>query len=162
MSKITKVLCTGKTRTSGVDTAIISGNHEGRVNIRLSVPGSPTAPEYAYDAVEPHPTAEQLFAGAWSACYIAALGVAAKAKRVTLPLETAVEIEVDLGMSGSAYLIQARLNLSAPGLDHDVALDLVHAADALCPYSKATRGNIDVVLDAVTRESGAMLSAGAA
>jgi len=150
MSKITQVLVTGKTRTTGADSAIFSGNHEGKLNIALTSPGNPAAREHKFDAIEAHPTAEQLFAGAWSACYSAAVGIVAKQMKVTLPANTAVEIEVDLGLGGSDYFIQARLNLIVPGIAHDVATAIAHGADAMCPYSKATKGNIDVALNVVT------------
>lgn len=150
MSKIQKVLLTGKTRTTSADGRVIAGDHEGNLNIELSVPGNSTARVFAFDAVAPHPTAEQLFAGAWSACYMGAVGLVAKEKNITLPANTAVDIEVDLGLGGSAYLLQARLSLVVPGLDHALATEIAHAADAICPYSKAIRGNIDVALDVVT------------
>jgi Ohr subfamily peroxiredoxin len=150
MSKIQKVLLTGKTRTTSADGRVIAGDHEGKLHINLSVPGNSAAPAYSFQAVAPHPTAEQLFAGAWSACYIAAVGLVAKEKKVTLPANTAVDIEVDLGLGGAAYLLQARLSLIVPGLDHALATEIAHAADAICPYSKATRGNIDVALNVVT------------
>lgn len=150
MSKIQKVLLTGKTHTTPADGRIIAGDHEGTVNINLAVPGNSAAPAYAFDAVAPHPTAEQLFAGAWSACYIAAVGLIAKEKKVTLPGDTAVEIEVDLGIGRGDYYIQARINLVVPGLDHALATEIAHAADAICPYSKATRGNVDVALNVTT------------
>jgi len=150
MSKITQVLVTGKTRTTGADAAIFSGNHEGNLNINLTSPGNPAAREHAFEAIQAHPTAEQLFAGAWSACYSAAVGIVAKQMKVTLPANTAVEIEVDLGLGGSEYFIQARLNLIVPGIAHDVATAIAHGADAMCPYSKATKGNIDVALNVVT------------
>jgi Ohr subfamily peroxiredoxin len=150
MSKIQKVLVTGKTRTTGFDAEVISGNHEGKLNINLSVPGNSAARTYLFEAIEAHPTAEQLFAGAWSACYIAAVGIVAKQKNVTLPAATSVEIEVDLGLGGNEYLLQARINLNVPGLDQEVATAIAHCADAMCPYSKATRGNIDVALNAIT------------
>lgn len=150
MSKITNVLTTGKTRTTGTDAAVFAGNHEGKLNIHLTAPGNPAIREHRFEAIEAHPTAEQLFAGAWSACYSAAVGLAAKQLKVTLPPDTAVEIEVDLGTGGSEYFIQARLNLIVPGLDREVATAVAHAADAMCPYSKATKGNIDVALNVVT------------
>jgi osmotically inducible protein OsmC len=150
MSKIQKVLLTGKTRTTSADGRVIAGDHEGNLNIALSVPGNPAAPAYTFDAVAPHPTAEQLFAGAWSSCYIAAVGVVAKEKKVTLPADTAVEIEVDLGLGGGDYYLQGRINLVLPGLDHELATQIAHAADAICPYSKATRGNIAVALRVTT------------
>jgi osmotically inducible protein OsmC len=150
MSNIKKVLMTGKTHTTSPDGRVLAGDHEGTLDINLTVPGNSAAPAYAFATVAPHPTAEQLFAGAWSACYIAAVGITAKEKHVTLPASTAVEIEVDLGLGGGDYHLQARLNLIVPGLDHAVASEIAHAADAICPYSKATRGNIDVVLSVTT------------
>lgn len=150
MNKIQKVLVTGKTHTTGSDARVLAGDHTGNVNIELTSPGNSAARSHTFEAIAPHPTAEQLFAGAWSACYTAAVGIAAKEKNVALPADTAVEIEVDLGLGGGEYFIQARLTLIAPGLAHDVATAIAHAADQLCPYSKATRGNIDVVLSVVT------------
>jgi lipoyl-dependent peroxiredoxin len=150
MSKFAKVLVTGKTHTTSSDAAVISGNHEGNVNINLSSPGNRAARKHEFVAIPPHPTAEQLFAGAWSACYIAAVGIVAKEKNVALPADTAVDIEVDLAQAGNEYLLQARLTLNAPGIAHDVATEIAHAADAICPYSKATRGNIDVALNVIT------------
>ena len=146
MSKIAKVLTTGKTRT----TPAQAGNAHGNLNINLSAPGNAAARSHAFENIGPHPTAEQLFAGAWSACYTAALGLAAAEMKVALPAGTAVEIEVDLGQTGPEYYIQGRLTLIVPGLAQDLAAELAHAADRICPYSKATRGNIDVVLSVVT------------
>jgi Ohr subfamily peroxiredoxin len=150
MSKITKVLATGKTRTTGADSAIFSGNHEGKLNINLSSSGTGGLGEQKFAAIEAHPSAEQLFAGAWSACYSAAVGIAAKEMKVVLPATTAVEVEIDLGLGGNEYFIQARLNLVAPGIAPEVATAIAHAADRMCPYSKATRGNIDVIMNVVT------------
>jgi Ohr subfamily peroxiredoxin len=150
MSKIQKVLATGKTHTTASDAAIFSGRHEGNLNIHLSAPGNGGVGEHVFAAVQAHPTAEQLFAGAWSACYSAAVGLVAQQMKVTLPADTAVEIEVDLGQAGSEYLLQARINLIAPGIDQEVATAIAHGADQMCPYSKATRGNIDVTLNVTT------------
>jgi lipoyl-dependent peroxiredoxin len=87
---------------------------------------------------------EQLFAAGWSACFIGAMGLAAKEKKVALPAGTAVDAEVDLGTGNGGYFLQARLNVSLPDLPRDVAQALVDAAHQTCPYSKMTRGNIDV------------------
>ncbi|MCY1410226.1 Organic hydroperoxide resistance protein OhrA [compost metagenome] len=103
-----------------------------------------------FSAIQPHPTAEQLFAGAWSACFTAALGLAAKGLNVTLPADASVDIEVDLGLTGQAYFLQARIFTRLPGIAHEVATAIVHAADQMCPYSKATRGNIDVALNVLS------------
>ncbi|WP_375741315.1 Ohr family peroxiredoxin [Pseudomonas boanensis] len=149
MSKIEKVLASGKTHTTRNSAGNTSRGHNGNLDIELSSPGS-TTPAHVFTAVQPHPKAEQLFAGAWSACYIAAVGLAAQQMKVTLPTNTAVDIEVDLGQTGAAYFLQARLTLSVPGLSHEVATELAHNADAICPYSKATRGNIDVAINVLT------------
>ena len=149
MSKIEKVLASGKTHTTHNSAGNTSRGHNGNLDIVLSSPGSDT-PAHVLTAVQPHPKAEQLFAGAWSACYIAAVGLAAQQMKVTLPTDTAVDIEVDLGQTGAAYFLQARLTLRVPGLDQGVATELAHNADAICPYSKATRGNIDVDINVFT------------
>ncbi|MNP02671.1 Organic hydroperoxide resistance protein OhrB [compost metagenome] len=78
------------------------------------------------------------------------MGLAAQQAKVTLPADTAVDIEVDLGQTGAAYFLQARLTLRVPGLSQEVATELAHNADAICPYSKATRGNIDVAINVQT------------
>ncbi|MBZ9785490.1 Ohr family peroxiredoxin [Pseudomonas sp. REP124] len=149
MSKIEKVLASGKTHTTRSGTGNTSRGHNGSLDIELSSPGSST-PAHVFTGVQPHPKAEQLFAGAWSACYIAAVGLAAQQAKVTLPADTAVDIEVDLGQTGAEYFLQARLTLRVPGLTHEVATELAHTADAICPYSKATRGNIDVAINVIT------------
>jgi Ohr subfamily peroxiredoxin len=146
MSKIEKVLATGKTHTT---LSSASRGHNGNLDIELSSPGS-SAPAHVFTGVQPHPKAEQLFAGAWSACYTAAVGLVAAERNIALPADMAVDIEVDLGQTGAAYFLQARLTLRVPGLQHDVATELAHIADSICPYSKATRGNIDVAIGVQT------------
>ncbi|WGS40147.1 organic hydroperoxide resistance protein [Burkholderia sp. JSH-S8] len=139
MSKIEKVLYTGKTRTSsgGRDGAVRSS--DGRLDLQLSSPGS------AGTGTNP----EQLFAAGWSACFIGAMQLAARASKIALPADLAVDAEVDLGTGGNEYFLQARLNVSLPGLERDVAQRIVDAAHQTCPYSKATRGNIDVTINIV-------------
>ena len=138
MARIDTVLLTGKTHTS-------ASGHGSRVNLDLTAPGNARAPKYQFADVEAHPTAEQLFAGAWSACFLGAIELAAKARNVTLPADRSVDIEVDLGKSGDAFFLQARFVVSLPGLSPDLAEGLVEAAHGICPYSKAVHGNIDVV-----------------
>ena len=149
MSKIEKVLATGKTHTTLSSSGNTSRGHNGNLDIELSTTGS-AKPAHVFAATQPHPTAEQLFAGAWSACYIAALGLAAKALKVTIPADVSVDIEIDLGQTGNAYFLQAGFNVNLPGLPYEVACAVAHAADQICPYSKATRGNIDVYLNVQT------------
>ena len=138
MTTIDKVLYTAKTHTTGGRDGA-SRSFDGRLDVHLSSSGT------AGGGTNP----EQLFAAGWSACFIGAMGVAAAKMKVTLPADRAVDAEVDLGMTDGGYLLRARLNVSLPGLDREVAQALVDAAHQICPYSKATRGNIDVVINLV-------------
>jgi len=138
INEIDTVLYTGKTHTTGGRDGE-SKSSDGRLDIKLSPPGSSGA------GTNP----EQLLAAGWSACFIGAIGKAAAALKVTLPSGVAVDAEVDLGKTDNAFFLQARLNVSLPGLDPVVARALVDAAHQTCPYSKATRGNIDVTLNMV-------------
>ncbi|CAB3800603.1 MULTISPECIES: organic hydroperoxide resistance protein [Paraburkholderia] len=138
MTRIEKVLYTANTHTTGGRDGA-SRSNDGRLDVKLSPPGSSAA------GTNP----EQMLAAGWSACFIGAMGLAAKQLKVALPADTAVDAEVDLGMNGDAYLLQARLNVSLPGLDREVAQELANRAHQTCPYSKATRGNIDVVITVV-------------
>ncbi|CDN57225.1 Organic hydroperoxide resistance protein (plasmid) [Neorhizobium galegae bv. officinalis bv. officinalis str. HAMBI 1141] len=135
MTTIDKVLYTGKTHTTGGRDGF-SRSDDAQLDVKLSPPGSPHA------GTNP----EQLFAAGWSACFIGAMGIAAGKRKIKLPTETAVDAEVDLGTTEGAYFLQARLNISLPGIDPDLARALVEEAHQTCPYSKATRGNINVEL----------------
>jgi len=137
-TQIEKVLYTAKTHaTGGRDGAAQSS--DGRLDLKLSSPGGPGA------GTNP----EQLFAAGWSACFIGAMGVVAGQLKVALPADLAVDAEVDLGSGGGGYSLQARLNVSLPGLDPEAARAVVDAAHEVCPYSKATRGNIPVEINLV-------------
>jgi Ohr subfamily peroxiredoxin len=98
---------------------------------------------------EPHPAAEQLFAAAWSACFIGAIGLAAAQKKIALPATPEIDATIDLLHADSGFFLRARLNVSVPGVDREVARALVDAAHGICPYSKAISGNIDVELNVV-------------
>jgi Ohr subfamily peroxiredoxin len=133
MARIDNVLYTGKTQTTGGREGAARSS-DGRLDIQLSPPGS------SGKGTNP----EQLFAAGWSACFIGAMGLAARDLKVALPADTSVNAEVDLGTGEGGYFLQARLNVSLPGVTADVARKIVDAAHQTCPYSKATRGNIDV------------------
>jgi Ohr subfamily peroxiredoxin len=139
MSSNQQILYTGKTHTTGGRSGA-SRSSDGRLDIKLSPPGSTGA------GTNP----EQLFAAGWSACFIGAIGRAAAKAKVALPADISVDTEVDLTQTGDAFQLQARLNVSLPGLSREVGEALVRAAHEICPYSKATRGNIDVTLNVVT------------
>jgi len=138
MMTIEKVLYIAKTHTTGGRDGA-SRTSDGRLDVKLSSPGT------AGNGTNP----EQLFAAGWSACFMSAIGVAAAQKKISLPANRAIDAEVDLGTTDGAYLLRARLNVSLPGLDREVAQSLVNAAHQICPYSKATRGNIDVAINLV-------------
>jgi Ohr subfamily peroxiredoxin len=70
-------------------------------------------------------------------------------KKVILPADAAIDAEVDLCSGGDGYSLRARLNVSLPGVEHEVAQELVDAAHQICPYSKATRGNLEVEINLV-------------
>ncbi len=89
---------------------------------------------------------EQLFAAAWSARFIDAMRLAATRLEVTLPAGLVVDAEVDLCTADDASFLRARFLIRMPGLERDVADTLVDLARQVCPYTKATRGNIDVAV----------------
>ncbi|WP_297351071.1 organic hydroperoxide resistance protein [Paraburkholderia sp.] len=138
MTQLKNVLYTGKTHTTGGRDGA-SRSSDGRLDVKLSVPGS--------SGTGTNP--EQLFAAGWSACFIGAMRRAAANMKIALPADTAVDAEVDLCATDDAYSLQARLNVSLQGVEHEVAEALANAAHQICPYSKATRGNIDVVINVV-------------
>jgi osmotically inducible protein OsmC len=133
-----KVLYTARTHTTGGREGA-SRSSDGRLDVKLSSPGAP--------GIGTNP--EQLFAAGWSACFEGAMGLAARKMKDTLPPETAIDAEVDLNLADGAYFLRARLNVSVPGVDRDVAQAIVDAAHQTCPYSKAVRGNIDVTINLV-------------
>ena len=133
-----KTLYTARTHTTGGRDGAARSS-DGRLEITLSSPGS--------TGTGTNP--EQLFAAGWSACFIGAMGVVAGQQKVALPKDTAVDAEVDLAADDSGYFVRARLKVSLPGVDRDVARSIVEHAHQVCPYSKATRGNIDVEIDLV-------------
>jgi osmotically inducible protein OsmC len=138
MTQLEKVLYTAKTHTTGGRDGA-SRTSDGRLDVKLSSPGA------AGGGTNP----EQLFAAGWSACFMSAMGLAAAQRKVSLPADRAVDAEVDLGTNGGGYVLRARLNVSLPGVPREVAEALVDAAHQICPYSKATRGNIDVAINLV-------------
>ncbi|HYP72173.1 MAG TPA: organic hydroperoxide resistance protein [Variovorax sp.] len=139
MSQALKVLYTAHQNTQGGRDGGTSRSSDDRLNISFSTPGS--------SGVGTNP--EQLLAAGWSACFIGAMARAASKMKVALPAETAVNAEIDLCLTGDAFFLQARLNVSLPGLEPGVARAVADGAHQICPYSKATRGNIDVTINVV-------------
>jgi Ohr subfamily peroxiredoxin len=95
----------------------------------------------------PHPAAEQLFAAAWSACFIGALELAASQRKIKLPASPELDTTIDLLMENNAFFLKARLDVAVPGVDIETAQELAEAAHAICPYSKAVNGNIEIEIN---------------
>jgi len=89
---------------------------------------------------------EQLFASGYSACFLGALKHVAGSQKISLPADTTITAGVGIGPIPTGFSIKVDLTVSIPGMDHDAATKLVEAAHVVCPYSNATRGNIDVTL----------------
>lgn len=139
MTQPVKVLYTAKAHTTGGREGGASRTSDGRLDVKLTVPGAPG------NGTNP----EQLFAVGWSACFLSAVKVVAGKMKVKLPADVAIDPEVDLCMGDDGYSLRARLNVSLPGLDREVAQSLLDAAHQTCPYSKATKGNIEVAINLI-------------
>ena len=135
--QLKKVIYTAKVLTTGGRNGGASKSNDGRLDIKHSTPGAPGT------GTNP----EQLFAAGWSACFEGAMGIAARKMKIGLPADMAIEAEVDLCLTDGAFFLQARLNISLPGLERVVAQALADAAHQTCPYSKAIRGNVDVEIN---------------
>lgn len=123
-----KTLFTGRTHSkSGQDGFAKSA--DGFVDLKMS---------------QPHPAAENLFAAAWSACYMGAIELAAMQRKIKLAGSPEVDAEIDLNRAGDSFFLQARLNVTIPGVDRSVAEELAEMAHGICPYSKALHGNVEV------------------
>ncbi len=139
MTQSAKLLYTAKAHTTGGREGGASRTSDGRLDVKLSVPGGPG------NGTNP----EQLFAVGWSACFLSAIKLVASKMKVKLPPDVAVDPEVDLCTGNNGYLLQARLNLNLPGLERQVAQAILDGAHQTCPYSKAPRGNINVAINLV-------------
>jgi lipoyl-dependent peroxiredoxin len=139
MTQPAKLLYTAKAHTTGGREGGASRTSDGRLDVKLSVPGGPG------NGTNP----EQLFAVGWSACFLSAVKHVASKMKVKLPPDVAIDPEVDLLLGGDGYFLKARLNVSLPGLERQVAQSILDGAEQTCPYSKATRGNIDVAINLV-------------
>lgn len=138
MSQVTKVLYTARARTTGGREGR-SRTDDGILDVALATPGSGKA------GTNP----EQLFASGWSACFESAIAEVARRRGVALAEPVSIDAEVDLRNGADGYTIAARLNVAIPGVDRKVAEEIIEAADQICPYSKATRGNIEAVISLV-------------
>jgi lipoyl-dependent peroxiredoxin len=134
MTQPEKVVYTAKVHTTGGRENGASRSSDGSLDIRLSTPGS------ARIGTNP----EQLFAAGWSAGFERAITQAARKRRISLSADLSIDAEVDLSLIDGGYFVRARLEVSLPGIDHEVAQALVEEAQQICPYSKSNRDNINV------------------
>jgi Ohr subfamily peroxiredoxin len=134
-----KVLYTAKAHTTGGREGGASRTSDGRLDVKFSLPGGPG------NGTNP----EQLFAVGWSGCFLSAMKLVAAKMKVRLPAEVAVDPEVDLFTGNDGYFLKARLSVSLPGVDRQVAQSILDGAHQTCPYSKATRGNIEVQINLI-------------
>jgi len=137
-----KVLYTAQsTATGGRDGRAVSS--DGVLNVQL------TTPKELGGAGGVGTNPEQLFAAGYSACFIGAMRFVAGKAKVVLPADTSITGHVGIGPIPAGFAIKVQLDIKVPGLPKDQVQKLVEAAHQVCPYSNATRGNIEVALDVV-------------
>ena len=132
-----KLLYTAKAHTTGGREGGSSRTSDGRVEVKFSTPGGPG------NGTNP----EQLFAVGWSGCFLSAVKLVAAKMKVRFSADPTIDAEVDLCADDNGYFLQARLNATLPGVDREVAQAVLDGAHQICPYSKATRGNIKVAIN---------------
>lgn len=138
MTTLEKVLYTAKAHTTGGRDGK-SKTDDGRLEVTLSSPGT------AGTGTNP----EQLFAAGYAACFIGAMKAVGGMKKISVPDDVSIDSSVDLGKIPAGYGIAVRLDVTLPGMDRTAAQALIDAAHQVCPYSNATRGNIDVTITLV-------------
>ena len=137
-TKLDKVLYTAHAHTTGGRDGA-SASDDGLLNVNLS---PPKAMGGAGTGTNP----EQLFAAGYSACFMGAMKHVAGMKKITVPADASIDASIDIGPIPAGFGIAAKLVINLPGMDRAVAQDLIDTAHGVCPYSNATRGNIDVEL----------------
>jgi Ohr subfamily peroxiredoxin len=137
-----KVLYTATATATGGRTGSAKSD-DGKLNVSLSTPRELGGA--GGDGTNP----EQMFAAGYSACFIGAMGAVAAAQKFKLPADVSITAEVGIGPIPQGFGIQVAMAISLPGMERAAAEALVAAAHQVCPYSNATRGNIDVTLTVV-------------
>jgi len=137
--KLEKVLYTAHATSTGGREGT-SKSSDGVLELKLTTPKELGG----NGAVGTNP--EQLFAAGYSACFIGAMKFVAAAQKIALPADTSIKADVGIGPIPAGFGIQVALTVTVPGMDRATAEKIVHAAHGVCPYSNATRGNIDVTL----------------
>lgn len=133
-----KVIYTAQTHTTGGREGAARSS-DGQLDVIMSRPGSS----------QPGTNPEQLFAAGWSACFLGAIGKAASDRKVAVPAGSSVDAQVDLALDDGGFSLVARLDVTLPGIEREVGELLIAEAHLICPYSKATRGNIEVAINLI-------------
>jgi lipoyl-dependent peroxiredoxin len=142
MASPEKVLYTAhSTATGGRDGRAVSS--DGVLNVQL------TTPKELGGAGGVGTNPEQLFAAGYSACFIGAMKFVAGKQKIALPADTSITGNVGIGPIPTGFALKVQLDIRVPGLPKEQAQKIVEAAHQVCPYSNATRGNIDVTLNVV-------------
>ncbi len=139
MNKTMHLIYTALTETTGGRENGVARSSDGMLDIRLSGPGS--------DRIGTNP--EQLMAAAWSASFASSVVKVARETGVSLSSHVKIHTEVDLSSNDDGSVLGVRLFIQLPGLDRTVAVEVVDKAHRICPFSKATRGNVKVALEVV-------------
>jgi len=129
-------LYTARVNTIGNRARGLVRSSDGLLDVRLATPGT--------EQIGTNP--EQLLAAGWSACFASSIAMAAQKRGLTLPVQPKVEAEVVLQLADDGHFLSVRLNVGLDGLDRRIAKVLVDEAHRICPFSKATLGNIDVAI----------------
>ena len=140
--KLDKVLYTAHATSTGGREGT-SKSSDGVLDLKLTTPKEMGGS----GAVGTNP--EQLFAAGYSACFIGAMKYVAMTQKIALPADTSINADVGIGPIPAGFGIQVAMNISIPGMDKAEAEKLVQAAHQVCPYSNATRGNIEVTLKVI-------------
>jgi osmotically inducible protein OsmC len=138
-TKLDKVLYTAHATSTGGREGT-SKSSDGVLDLKL------TTPKELGGAGNVGTNPEQLFAAGYSACFIGAMKFVAGQQKVTLPAETSIKADVGIGPIPAGFGIQVALTVTVPGMERANAEKIVEAAHQVCPYSNATRGNIEVTL----------------
>lgn len=142
MDKLKEVVYTAKVTTKGGRTGE-SSSDDGRLKVSLSTPKAMGGD----DGQGTNP--EQLFAAGYSACFMGAMKAVSDKLDVKVPKDAKIDAAVSFGPIEQGFGIAVKMDISLPGLDRDDAEKLVETAHKVCPYSNATRGNVDVKLNVV-------------
>lgn len=142
MSQPEKILYTAHTTSTGGRNGS-SRTDDGRLDVRLSVPKALGGDD------GPGTNPEQLFAAGYSCCFLGAMQVVAKKEMIQLPEDVTINAEVGIGPQGDGFGLTVKFDISASGIDQRTLEKVVNDAHQVCPYSRATRGNINVSLNVV-------------